>query len=268
MRAVCWNMRSAKADRSAAWEYLLELNPDIALLQDVVSLPLQVATAYDTRGAFAIKKNGQSQRFKTMLLVRGRIHEEIVLPSVQPWIAKEYQRHAGNLLSYRVQLDAGPKLHAISVYNPAWPLNQDRLPDIDTGEIRLTQQKRHIWLADLLWSSLGLLLGQSPYPFIIAGDFNLCETFDQWGNAPRGNREYLDRMAHLGLIECLRHTSGRIVPTFRKPGAEAPNCQIDHMFVSPSLVGSGFAATAGSPEIVFGQSLSDHLPIIADFVVP
>lgn len=267
MRAVSWNMRSAKAGRFAAWEYLLELNPDIALLQDVVELPLQVAAAYEAREAFAIRQSGQRQRFKTMLLVRGRIHEEMLLPAAEPWIAEELQRYAGNLISHRVQLDAGPTLNAISVYNPAWPINKDRLLDTDTGKVRLTQQNCSIWLSDLLWSSLGLLLNEATGPLIVAGDFNLCENFDRWNATPAGNREYLDRMASLGLVECLRHTSGEVMPTFRRPGADEPSCQIDHMFVTKPLANALVTARAGSRDVVFGQGLSDHLPIIADFTV-
>lgn len=265
MRIVSWNMRSARPDRIEAWSYLLEFNPDIAILQDVVDIPLQVATKYTSREAFAVRQNGQRQRFKTVLLTQGNFGEQMELPAAEPWIAEEFQRYAGNLLVYPVDTGLGHRLNVVNVYNPAWPINKGRLEGIDTQTVRLSQQRRYIWLSDLLWSSLNELIKMSSDPFVIAGDFNLCESFDKWSGGPHGNREYLKRMASVGLVECLRHYTGQLTPTFKRPGGDQATCQIDHMFISESLVGGIRAATVGSEGRVFGGNLSDHLPIVVDF---
>jgi exonuclease III len=39
MRVITWNMNKATNRRKESWEYLLELNPDVALLQEVNSIP-------------------------------------------------------------------------------------------------------------------------------------------------------------------------------------------------------------------------------------
>jgi exonuclease III len=102
-------------------------------------------------------------------------------------------------------------------------------------------------------------------PWTVGGDFNACETFDSWKGGPRGNRRWLDRMADLGFTECLRHHTGRLTPTFRRPGASAAHCQIDYLFVSGELASRlGHCGTADS-NIVFGNQLSDHFPIVAAF---
>lgn len=267
MRVVTWNMHGARASRQPAWEYLLELKPDIALLQEVGEIPLQVAAQFECKEVYAVRQNGRPQKFKTALLVRGRITDEVVLLSCEPWIERELRRFSGNLLSFRVEPEFGPTLNAIDVYNPAWPLDRSASQDVDTSAVRLKHQTRDVWLADLLWFSLGLLFERHPEPWIVAGDFNLSESFDEWPGGPHGNREYLDRMADLGLVECLRQFAGKQVPTFKNPDGGAVLHQIDHMFVSSALAAGLTSATTGSQEHVFGASLSDHLPVIADFDV-
>lgn len=265
MRVVTWNMHGAGVSRQSAWELLKELEPDIALLQEVGEIPLDVATEFACREAHAIRRNGHPQRFKTVTLVRGRIAGELEIPAPEHWIGVELRRFAGNLVSLRLQPAAGRTLNVINVYNPAWPVERSGLQGIDTSTVRLTQQARDVWLSDLLCSSLKALLDRHSEPWIVAGDFNLCESFDEWPGGPRGNREYLDRMAALGFVECLRQCAGKIVPTFKKPDGGAVACQIDHVFVNEPLVAGLRSATTGSRERVFGENLSDHLPVIADF---
>ena len=104
--------------------------------------------------------------------------------------------------------------------------------------------------------------------WIVAGDFNLSETFDNWPGGPRGNVEYLERMQSIGFTECLRHYHGKLVPTFRNPRGGAIKHQIDHLFVSPPLIEHLCDCRTGDPDRLFGEGLSDHLPIIADFDLP
>jgi hypothetical protein len=58
-RIVTWNCNG----RAAAWDYLLDLHPDVALLQEVGPIPEQVKKVYDTRLAAPRTKTGKPQRF-------------------------------------------------------------------------------------------------------------------------------------------------------------------------------------------------------------
>ena len=53
MTIIAWNMRRANASNDAAWDYFRELNADVALLQEVTSIPnvtLRVSIARRTFG--------------------------------------------------------------------------------------------------------------------------------------------------------------------------------------------------------------------------
>jgi endonuclease/exonuclease/phosphatase family metal-dependent hydrolase len=72
-------------------------------------------------------------------------------------------------------------------------------------------------------------------------------------------------MRDLGLRECLRHCNGALVPTFRNPRDGRIVHQIDHLFVSESLAARLVSCITADHARVFDASLSDHLPILADF---
>jgi len=265
-RIVTWNCRKA-TKKSGLWDYLLEMDPDVALLQEVSEIPEKVCSAYACEVRKATKKDGSLQRFSTVLLVKGRISNTLVLTSPEQWIAEELQRFSGNLVALEIQPTNGPPIKAISVYGPHWPIDHIRFSGIDVTGVRLALQKRDIWLMDLLWASLKYQSANLDQPWIIAGDFNLSETFDLWRGGPRGNREYLDRMAELGLVECLRKSKGMLTPTYRNPRGGVVKDQIDHLFVSPVLAKRLITCDTGYSDRVFNSSkrLSDHLPIVANF---
>jgi endonuclease/exonuclease/phosphatase family metal-dependent hydrolase len=260
-RIVTWNCRRA-AIASGVWDYLLEMNPDVALLQDVSSIPEKVRSHYAYQMHQATNKDGSPQRFSTALLVKGRICNKLILPSPEKWIAEELQRFSGNLVALEILPNNGPPMKAVSVYGPAWPIDRRRLSRIDATAVRLKLQSRDVWVMDLLWASLKYQRLDLDQPWIVAGDFNVSETFD-WPK-PRGNQEYLDRMRELGLVECLRQSKGVLTPTFRTPRDREVKHQIDHLFVSPVLAKRLITCDTGSSDRVFHFGLSDHLPIIAD----
>ncbi len=169
-----------------------------------------------------------------------------------------------NILARVVKPDKGPKLNVVSVYSPAWPVNRKRLQGMDVSNVKLIQNA-DVWIADLLWASLRFKPPLKSDPWIIGGDFNLSETFDLWPGGPRGNREYLDRMENLGLVECLRFYQGVLTPTYKNLTGGAIKHQMDHVFTTEAITGQLLSCITGTHEQVFGQGLSDHLPIIADF---
>ncbi len=261
MKIVCWNCRKATA-RSGVWDYLCELDPDVALLQEVTSLAPAVASRWQVAEGIPVTKGGTPQRFRTVLLARGEIEQPFTLRSRELWVQDELARFAGNLVARTIRVN-GERLNAVSVHSPAWPVDPARIAAVDTGGIQLALN-RDVWIADVLLAGLKDSVGASETPMIVGGDFNLSETFDQWVGGPRGNREYLERMRAFGLTECLRTSRGELTPTFRNASNRKVLHQIDHLFVSRSLAERLVDCKVGEAARVFDGDLSDHLPVIAD----
>lgn len=137
---------------------------------------------------------------------------------------------------------------------------------MDTADIRLTQN-RDVWATEILWACLRSMGSGEKDLLVVGGDFNSSETFDTlWRGGPRGNREVMERMNALGLRDCLRTFQGRLTPTFSHSGGTVVH-QLDHLYVTRRLLDRMIQCDVGSDERVFGAtpSLSDHLPIVADF---
>ena len=264
MKIITWNCRSATID-SSLWDYFLELDPDIALLQDVKSVPEKVSSVYDIYSKQAMGKE-KPQQFDTAILAKGKgsIGEEIILKGTEDWVNNELKRFSGNLVARKIIMDNETSINAISVYSPARPVDPDRIKGIDTSNVRLTENK-DVWVADLLWTSLKHLKINLEDSWVVAGDFNLSETFDHWTGGPRGNREYLDRMAKLGFTECLKSFQNKLTPSFRNSKNGKIEHQTDHLFVNYKLAKDLDACNTGLQDRVFNRDLSDHLPIIAEF---
>lgn len=246
------------------WEYFRELAPHIALLQEVTGIPEDVRECYDIRTSNPITRAGLTQRFQSAMLVRGSIGDAIAFSSELDWVNDELRRFEPNLLAHMVSLGGLPPIAVVDVYAPAWPIDRDRLQGKDVSTVKLSMNP-DVWVADILVAALKSERRDLSTDWIVGGDFNSCESFDRWKGGPRGNREWLDRMAALGFCETLRQHQGQLTPTFRGPGKTVPNCQIDHLFVSPELAGRLSGCQTGDAARVFGGKMSDHLPIIAEF---
>jgi exonuclease III len=261
---VSWNCNNAAAS-SRLWDYFLELDPDVAMLQEVGGLPAAVPERYacELQTAIGWTDGSPIKRF-TALLVRGRMGESFSLGGFSGWIDAELDRYAGDLICRELQLDAGPAVKVISVYSPAHQIPRSRLEGIDITDVKLPDNP-DIWLADILRACLRQQQPLPDEPWIVAGDFNLCETLDAkrpWA----GNRVYLERMASLGLIECLRAGQGRLAPTYRSPRGLIKS-QLDYVWVTECLADRLLYCTTGSRLRVFPgpPNLSDHLPVIARY---
>lgn len=211
MRVISWNCRRAGA-RSAIWTRILELKPDVAIIQEVSSLPVAITEVFSARIVPCRTKNGGLQSFKSALLVHGTIESDDALHSGTSWVNDELQHFAGDLLTCTVIAQKGGRLRITNVHSPAWPVDGKRMTAVDTSGIKLNLNK-DVWVGDILWDSLRTMLPETSVPWIIAGDFNLSETFDSWKGGPRGNAEYLKRMDSLGLVECLRKWNGQLTAT-------------------------------------------------------
>jgi len=258
MRVICWNLRRA-GQNSPAWDYFSELDPDVALLQEVGSIPSRITDVYCMISQPAITKSGNPQRFNTAILVRSGETKQFTLTCSIPWVDAELRRFAGNLVACQTEFAT-----LVSVHSPAWPVDRARLISHDVTGIKLGQNP-DVWVTELLRASL--LEVDLTGPWVIGGDFNSSETFDyMWGSRPRGNREILDRMNVLGFTEVLRHSKNALTPTFMNAGRSRKVIhQLDHMFVTKGIHKTLRSCDVGDIERIFGGGLSDHLPIIADF---
>ena len=266
-RIISWNCRRASFT-SRLWDYLLELDPDVALLQDFGTIPDRVLQVYSHAQDAAAPGTARAQRFFSGILVKGVSSEDLQLPAPNEWVARELKFFSGYFTARNVTLHNGIKLKVMSAYSPAFPIDRARLQDIDTTGIQLTQS-RDVWGTELLWACLTAMNIEADEPFIVAGDLNSSETFDYlWGKKPRGNKEVMDRMNALGFHECLRTFKGQLTPTFRSPRGGTVVHQLDHLYVTDSLLRELTRCDVGSAERVFASvpSLSDHLPIVADFM--
>jgi endonuclease/exonuclease/phosphatase family metal-dependent hydrolase len=175
----------------------------------------------------------------------------------------ELEYFSGNLVGCVVKPDRHPTLNAVSVYSPAWPIDPVRLAGIDVLPVKLTQNP-NVWVNDLLWAALKNADLSDDRPWVVGGDLNSSETFDATFGS--GNAEFLRRMKELGLTECLRAHNRKLIPTFKNSIGGKVIHQIDHLFVTHKLYEGITNCVTGEQEIIFGsRSLSDHLPIIADF---
>ncbi len=260
MRVISWNVRRAPAT-SEAWRVFADLDPDIALLQEVTDIPATIKASFETEFRRAIGRYGAQQQFGTAILTKGKILSGPPLRSGYEWVDQELARFSGNLVSSAVQISAYDRLNVVSVHSPAWPVDTSAYADIDVSKVRLQQNPR-VWVADILWSALRNA-HLNDMLWIVGGDLNMSETFDMTFGS--GNREFLDRMRSLHLTERLREYSGRLTPTFRNPRNGGVLHQIDHLFVSDALYSMLVGCRTGNEDTIFGGSISDHLPIIADF---
>jgi endonuclease/exonuclease/phosphatase family metal-dependent hydrolase len=263
LRIVTWNMRRAKSS-SKCWDLLSEIAPDLALLQEVGEFPSRIRAEYEVAEEIPTNRSGQPQRFKTALLARGRIKSDIDLVSGLDWVNQERVWFRGNILARTVSLGNGDTVNVVSLYSPAWPVAPARLVGIDVRGVKL-EQNPDVWCTEILWSLLKSSMSRQPGPWVIGGDFNSSETFDAWRVGGRGNAEIVRRLNDLGLTECLRAHQGRLVPTFRNPRGGGIVHQIDHLYVSETLLDQMLVCNAPMEDRIFAEGLSDHLPIVADF---
>ncbi len=264
MRIVCWNIRRAKASHAGTWGYLEELDPDLALLQEVGEIPGSFLEQRVSLMRSASSRDGRLQRFSTGILVKGEVVREIDLSSAWAWVNGELERFRGNLIAAEIALLNGERLHVCSAYSPAWPIPRERLAGVDLSPVKLSLN-RDLFVTELLWAALREL-PVSNTPWIVGGDLNSSVTFDHlWKGGPRGNQEIQDRMESLGFVECLRSYQEGLTPTFRNSRDGKVIHQIDHLFVSAAIAQSLAACRTGDHDRVFGSKLSDHLPIVADF---
>lgn len=257
MRIITWNMRRANR-KNEAWEYFLKMNPDLALLQEVSSIPNEVKKDYELIFEKATTKSGNKQKFGTAILGKGELYPKKLSSNIDG-LNKLLSDFSGNLLVCSASIKDFQTLNVLSIYVPAWPIDHKNLSESDFQNLKL-RNNSSLWGTELMWGSL--IDRDNNNSWVVGGDLNTSLTFDY--KKPRGNKEILDRMANLGFIELLYSQDNKLVPTYIHNNKKVIH-QIDHLFVEKNLASLVKNCETGDENIVFSGSLSDHLPIIADF---
>lgn len=253
MKIISWNCKRATATRSLLWDYLLNEQPDIALLQEVSAVPEEISRNYTVIQQRATGKI-TDQRFSNVILSKHPILDKIELTHPDKTIQHVLNIHDSNALTYEIDVDGDPTVFTC-VYAPPWPIE---------GSLEDAEQFSE-WFTEILPAAIAERTKKSRSNWIIAGDFNSSITFDSLPGFIGRNEDNFKKIEAAGFTELLKHHQGVLTPTFKNPRGGKVIHQIDHMFVSNDLVSRLTECATGSVEDIFGQNLSDHLPIIATF---
>lgn len=261
MKIITWNMRRATS-KSVAWDYLMGLNPDIALLQEVNGIPESISGEYSVHALPAISQKGNLQKFHSVILSKYPLVADVELSSTVAWVNDARKFFKGNIIAKVVDVN-GRLVNVVNAYSPAWIVPATFTDGIDVTGIKLTQNP-HVWATEILWKVLVDHPIIHSEPWIVGGDFNSSETFDyMWGSSPRGNLEIIERMNAIGLFDALRTHHGCLVPTHKNNRGGKIIHQLDHLYLSNALIDAVKDCQIGRHEDVFETNLSDHVPIIA-----
>lgn len=260
MRVITWNMRKASL-RSEAWNYLLELDPDIALIQDAGPVPDAVRSQLAIASDAGTYIEGRVARHMTLILARGEIGEFRPLPVPNWWVGSALQAWREYFTTRTVMLPSGESLNVMSVYSLAIPVPRSWWEDQNVSSIKLVNNPK-IWGTELMVATLRANETVATEPWIVAGDLDSSLLFDH--PKPQGNAEIQERMEALGFMGMLRATHGH-TPTWRNNRGDI-RYQLDHLFMTGQLSDRVVSCNVGDAQRVWGPkpSLSDHLPIVVD----
>jgi hypothetical protein len=209
-RVITWNCRRASL-YSGLWDYLLEIGPDVALLQDFGAIPERVLKDFRLVHNGTVVETSRAPRLMSGILVKGIKSADIAFPAPTEWVARVLENFKEFFTAQEVTLYNGVRLKLLSVYSLANYIDRKRFIGIDTTGIRLTAQRLDVWMTELLWVTLKSLGITAEEPFIVGADLNSSETFDS--PRPRGNREIMERLNSLGFYDCLRMFKGQLLHT-------------------------------------------------------
>jgi len=255
MRVLAWNMDHWKQrpnQREAAWRFLEEQRPTVALLQEVCP---------PERHSAAVYYEGRSARtwgWGTAVLAPGLAIDAVTSVQVGDKTLGLLGSHPGGLAVAEVDVPEVGLVTCVSMYgvpNQRW--------EIATVHRMLSD------LSPLLYARRNSLL-------VMGGDLN-CST--QLLTPPRGyHRNLFERIELFGLVDLLRATAldrqelpdcpceeepCQHVQTYRHPRSGVP-WHLDYLYATRTLAERLTACrvveAGDSP-----WSLSDHRPVVADF---
>ena len=267
MKIVSWNI----ARKSESWRTLLEMDADLALLQEAAAPPADVAGRLEVNpGPFEIAGGyRQPQRWRTAIV---RLSDRIKVEWIDSKSIAEADTSAfavsipGTVAAARITPSEGEPLFVVSMYA------QWRVPHESAGGNWIVSDgSAHRVVSDL---TEAFIRTQSGHRIIAAGDLNILHGYGDYGSpywAAR-YRTVFDRMEALGLpFAGPQYPNGRQahpwpdelprnsrnVPTYHttRQNPETATRQLDFVFASRSLQESISVRALNKPE-VWGPS--DH----------
>jgi hypothetical protein len=91
IRVISWNCRGASLG-SGLWDFLLELDPDVAVLQDFRTIPDRVLQVYFHAKNSSVTTTERAPRHFTGMLLKGVTTADIHLPAPHEWVASELEQ--------------------------------------------------------------------------------------------------------------------------------------------------------------------------------
>ncbi len=239
IKLVSWNMdhwKTKKARRREAWDQLLlDLDPDIALIQEAVpppDLPPALTVLWHAAPSSRIGGTGIISRWPL---------SEVPFANAYP----------GCLVVAEVALPGNHSLTVASLYGVLEKFGH-RLFSVTT---------LHRMLSDLT-----PLLIDRRRDIVLGGDFNASLQVDaQHRNHSRSHAIFFDRVADFDLVDCVSRFRPFPVQTWRPRRGLIP-WQLDYLFVNARIARSLTACDVlDTPGL---HPLSDHNPLVAVFDFP
>ncbi len=241
VRIVSWNLGIAfhfRRSHDRAWHYLAALDPDIALLQEVLP-PAWARERWDIEMR-PVRDWGTAIAAKPGLKLRG------------------VSDRNGDSASGMVTLADGTELLVASVHTPIGKASPEYYAGLDPEAIKRPGQ------AAPFCSDVGYAIQRERVQgrrFLVSGDWNTARLWDQT-HPGTGQVDFFTRAEADGWVECYRrfHPKSEGRTWFR--GRDAPY-QMDHAFCDPAT-----AERLISCEIYAHPAemlrLSDHAPLVID----
>ena len=241
MRIVSWNLGYAmnfKSTHDRAWHYLAALDPDIALLQEVLP-PTWARSKWDIEMR-PVREWGTAIVAKPSLKLRGSPDRN------------------GDSATGAMSLPNGTELIVASVHTPVGKASPEYYDGLDPEAIRRPRQvaPHH--------SDVGYAVqreGVRGRRFVVSGDWNTARLWDKLHPGAR-EADFFTRAEEDGWVECYRrfHPEGEGRTWFR--GTDAPY-QLDHAFCDQETAGHLTACDIDAHPAETLR-LSDHAPLILD----
>jgi endonuclease/exonuclease/phosphatase family metal-dependent hydrolase len=250
IKVLTWNMNK----RPRAWQYLLDQEPEFALLQEtpVLAKPLpnyhvlQESGNYP-RGSTILSKTSMERKFPLAKL-KPDISSLIDLLSNRTVGGEYLIKDLGKMIVISTHLDSRPIATAhitpglfSAVGSPNW------------------QKTKRVWQSDVAFAAFRDL-AKTGQRFIVGGDLNMSRLMDQKMPFNESVATWFEVQKTAGLVDCCWAINGKEVRTiFQEKKA---HYQLDHLFcdkeTAKSLVGCYVDVQAVK------DGLSDHAPLFIE----
>lgn len=251
VRVVSWNLaRNTKpvAMHEGAWEYLAELDPDVALIQEATPPPW-AGERWDIVMA-------EVKRWGSAILAK----RELSLTAYDRPAESIWERD-GYIASGSVALADGMSIFLGSVHAPLMKgLSSDFLAGYDPAAIKLPAYPVAYYY-DLPYA---IYRDRVPQRFLVSGDWNVSPILWDQHHANSHEADFFKRAKDDGWVDCYRQFHPEEGQTWFHKNHRA--YQLDHAFCD-----AGTALQLRSCEIdphpAAALGLSDHAPLLIEFAI-